>query len=383
MKLSVRLLILVLIAALPVLALQVQGLVQDREQLKVAIAQQALDLARLAAAQQDQFIEAARHLLAAAAQLPEVQNRDAPACDKQMAELLVQFPTITSIGATAPDGVPFCSGLRGFTDMSFADRLYFQQALRNRSLAISGYIVEHQTGRPQLNFAYPALNYAGEVQAVVVLAFSLGAARAAATAAETPLLGTAGGRRRLASRHPPDPSQARPDPGRSRARRAAGQTPRPRPDPSPQARRRRRHPHRSHLLTVSRTLILVKPDAFERALTGEVLARFERKGLRIVELRKLQADEAIANEHYAEHTEKPFFGELVEFITGGPLVAAVLEGHEAVAAARQVIGSTNPVEAAPGSIRGDFALEVTFNMVHGSDSDESAEREIAIWFPDL
>jgi nucleoside-diphosphate kinase len=134
---------------------------------------------------------------------------------------------------------------------------------------------------------------------------------------------------------------------------------------------------------MSRTLILIKPDAFERALTGEVLARFERKGLRLVALKLLQVDEAIANVHYAEHAEKPFFGELVEFITGGALVAAVMEGHEAVAAARQVIGATNPVEAAPGSIRGDFATEVTFNLVHGSDSDESAEREIQLWFPEL
>jgi nucleoside-diphosphate kinase len=134
---------------------------------------------------------------------------------------------------------------------------------------------------------------------------------------------------------------------------------------------------------MSRTLILVKPDAFERGLTGEVLARFERKGLRIAALRQLTADEAIANEHYAEHTEKPFFGELVDFITGGPLVAMVLEGNDAVVAARQLIGATNPLEAAPGSIRGDFATEVTFNLVHGSDSDESAEREIAIWFPNL
>jgi nucleoside-diphosphate kinase len=133
---------------------------------------------------------------------------------------------------------------------------------------------------------------------------------------------------------------------------------------------------------MSQTLILVKPDAFERALTGEVLARFERKGLRIAALKMMTATEAIANEHYAEHTEKPFFGELVEFITGGPLVAAVLEGPEAVKAARQLIGATNPVEAETGSIRGDFALEVTFNMVHGSDSDESAAREIAIWFPE-
>jgi nucleoside-diphosphate kinase len=134
---------------------------------------------------------------------------------------------------------------------------------------------------------------------------------------------------------------------------------------------------------VSRTLILVKPDAFERALSGEVIARFERKGLRIAALKTMVASAQIANEHYAEHSEKPFFGELVEFITGGTLVAAVMEGTEAVAAARQVIGATNPVEAAPGSIRGDYALEVTFNMVHGSDSDESAQREISIWFPEL
>lgn len=130
------------------------------------------------------------------------------------------------------------------------------------------------------------------------------------------------------------------------------------------------------------TLILVKPDAFARNLTGEILARFENKGLNIVALKKLTATEAIANEHYAEHSDKPFFGELVDFITGGPLVAAVLEGPEAVKAARQLIGATNPVEAAPGSIRGDFAQEVTFNMVHGSDSDESAARETAIWFPE-
>src|SRR6478672_645536 len=133
----------------------------------------------------------------------------------------------------------------------------------------------------------------------------------------------------------------------------------------------------------SRTLILIKPDAFERNLTGEILARFERKGLSITALKLLTADEATANEHYAEHTDKPFFGELVSFITGGPLVAAVLEGVEAVRAARQLIGATNPVEAATGSIRGDFGTEVTFNLVHGSDSDESAEREIAIWFPEL
>jgi nucleoside-diphosphate kinase len=134
---------------------------------------------------------------------------------------------------------------------------------------------------------------------------------------------------------------------------------------------------------VSRTLILVKPDAFERGLTGELITRFERKGLRSVAMKQMTVDEDLANRHYAEHVEKPFFGELVSFITGGPLVAIVLEGNEAVAAARQVIGATNPLEAAPGSIRGDLATEVTFNLVHGSDSDESAEREIALWFPDL
>ena len=133
----------------------------------------------------------------------------------------------------------------------------------------------------------------------------------------------------------------------------------------------------------SRTLILIKPDAFERGLTGEVLARFERKGLKLAALKLVTADEATANEHYAEHSEKPFFGELVSFITGGPLVAAILDGVEAVKAARQLIGSTNPIEAETGSIRGDFGTEVTFNLVHGSDSHESAEREIGIWFPEL
>jgi len=129
-----------------------------------------------------------------------------------------------------------------------------------------------------------------------------------------------------------------------------------------------------------RTLILVKPDAFRRGLTGEILTRFERKGLKIADLKLLTADEEIARRHYAEHVEKPFFGELVEFITGGPLVAAVLEGPQAVVAARQVIGATNPLEANVGTIRGDYAVEVTFNLVHGSDSPESAEREIGIWF---
>ena len=132
---------------------------------------------------------------------------------------------------------------------------------------------------------------------------------------------------------------------------------------------------------MDRTLILVKPDAFGRGLTGEIIARFERKGLRIVALRHMTMDRALAERHYAEHAEKPFFGELVEFITSGPLVAMVLEGTEAVTAARQVIGATNPLEAAPGSIRGDFAVETGQNLVHGSDSPESARREIELFFP--
>jgi nucleoside-diphosphate kinase len=134
---------------------------------------------------------------------------------------------------------------------------------------------------------------------------------------------------------------------------------------------------------VSRTLILVKPDAFERGLTGEIIARFERKGLRIAALKLMQAERDLAEQHYSEHLSRPFFPELIEFITRGPLVAMVLEGEEAVPAARSVIGATNPVEAVPGSIRGDFALEVTFNLVHGSDSDQTAGREIGLWFPEL
>jgi nucleoside-diphosphate kinase len=134
---------------------------------------------------------------------------------------------------------------------------------------------------------------------------------------------------------------------------------------------------------MDRTLILVKPDAFARGLTGEIIARFERKGLRLVALQQQQLDEATAKQHYAEHDGKPFFGELVEFITSGPLVAMVLEGVDAVKAARQVIGATNPLEAATGSIRGDFAIEVGKNMVHGSDGPESAAREAKLFFPEL
>ena len=134
---------------------------------------------------------------------------------------------------------------------------------------------------------------------------------------------------------------------------------------------------------MERTLILVKPDAFARGLTGEITARFENKGLKIVAMRHMQVTEDLAKQHYAEHDGKPFFGELVDFITSAPLVAMVLEGEEAVVAARQVIGATNPLEASPGSIRGDFAIAVGQNMVHGSDSAESAEREAGLFFPEL
>jgi nucleoside-diphosphate kinase len=134
---------------------------------------------------------------------------------------------------------------------------------------------------------------------------------------------------------------------------------------------------------VDRTLILVKPDAFARGLTGEIIARFERKGLRIVALKHMTVTEDLAKQHYAEHEGKPFFGELVAFITSGPIVAMVLEGDQAITAARQVIGATNPLEANTGSIRGDFAIAVGQNMVHGSDSPESGTREAGLFFPDL
>jgi len=132
-----------------------------------------------------------------------------------------------------------------------------------------------------------------------------------------------------------------------------------------------------------RTLILVKPDAFARNLTGEIISRFERKGLRLVALKLETLTTETAERHYAEHEGKPFFGELVEFITSGPLVAMVLEGESAIEAARQVIGATNPLQSAPGSIRGDFAIEIGTNMVHGSDAPESAAREVALFFPEL
>jgi nucleoside-diphosphate kinase len=135
-------------------------------------------------------------------------------------------------------------------------------------------------------------------------------------------------------------------------------------------------------VAVERTLILVKPDAMERQLAGEIVARFERRGLAIRAARLVRVDEDLAGRHYDEHREKPFFGELVEFITSGPTLALVLEGEGAIGTCRQTIGATNPAQADPGSIRGDFALAMPDNLVHGSDAPESAAREIALWFPD-
>jgi nucleoside-diphosphate kinase len=131
-----------------------------------------------------------------------------------------------------------------------------------------------------------------------------------------------------------------------------------------------------------RTLLLIKPDGVERRLVGEIIGRIERKGLTVAALELRVVSDKLARQHYAEHDGKPFFASLLEFITSGPLVAAIVEGPRAVAATRQLAGATDPVEsAAPGTIRGDFGLEVQFNLVHGSDSPESAEREIGLWFP--
>lgn len=130
--------------------------------------------------------------------------------------------------------------------------------------------------------------------------------------------------------------------------------------------------------------MLIKPDGVERKVIGEIINRIERKGLTIVALELKQVGDDLASAHYAEHKERPFFGELLEFITSGPVVAAVVEGPRAVAAWRQLAGGTDPVEkATPGTIRGDFGLETQYNLVHGSDSPESAAREIDLWFPSL
>jgi nucleoside-diphosphate kinase len=135
-------------------------------------------------------------------------------------------------------------------------------------------------------------------------------------------------------------------------------------------------------MAAEQTLILAKPDAVRRSLAGEIVARFERRGFRLRAARLLTVDRALAEEHYAEHKAKPFFGELVEFITSGPTLAFVLEGEGVIATARTTIGATNPADAEPGSIRGDYAAAMPDNLVHGSDSSESAAREIGLWFPD-
>jgi nucleoside-diphosphate kinase len=133
-------------------------------------------------------------------------------------------------------------------------------------------------------------------------------------------------------------------------------------------------------MAAERTLVLIKPDAVRRGLAGEILRRFELRGLEIREARLLTVDRALAEEHYAEHAEKPFYGELVEFITSGPTLALVLEGEGAIATVRTTMGATNPADAGPGTIRGDLALSMPDNLVHGSDSPESAAREISLWF---
>jgi nucleoside-diphosphate kinase len=135
-------------------------------------------------------------------------------------------------------------------------------------------------------------------------------------------------------------------------------------------------------VAVERTLVLVKPDAMQRGLAGDILGRFERRGLAVREARLLQVDRKLAERHYAEHAEKPFFGELVEFITSAPTLALALEGESAISVVRTTIGATNPTEAAPGTIRGDLALAMPDNLVHGSDSPESAARELQLWFGD-
>jgi nucleoside-diphosphate kinase len=135
-------------------------------------------------------------------------------------------------------------------------------------------------------------------------------------------------------------------------------------------------------VAVERTLVLVKPDAMARGLAGEILGRFERRGLVVRAARLEQVDRELAERHYAEHAEKPFFRELVEFITSGPTLALVLEGESAIPVVRTTMGATNPADSAPGTIRGDLALAMPDNLVHGSDSPESAQREIELWFGD-
>jgi nucleoside-diphosphate kinase len=135
-------------------------------------------------------------------------------------------------------------------------------------------------------------------------------------------------------------------------------------------------------MAVERTLVLIKPDALQRGLAGEILGRFERRGFTIRDARLVQADRDLAEEHYAEHAEKPFFGELVDFITSAPTLALALEGEFAISVVRTTMGATNPTDSAPGTIRGDLALAMPDNLVHGSDSPESAQRELELWFGD-
>ena len=132
-----------------------------------------------------------------------------------------------------------------------------------------------------------------------------------------------------------------------------------------------------------RTLVLVKPDGVKKGLTGEIISRLEKKGLKIVAMRLLQMDKALARKHYAVHDGKPFFAGLVDFITSGPVVAVVVEGEKSVEVVRKLMGETDPVKAAPGTIRGDYGLDIGENLIHGSDSEENARTEIALFFPDL
>ncbi len=135
-------------------------------------------------------------------------------------------------------------------------------------------------------------------------------------------------------------------------------------------------------MAVEQTLVLVKPDAMQRRLAGEIIGRFEARGLTMRAARLVHVDRELAGEHYAEHAEKPFFGELVDFITSSPTLALVLEGEGAIAVVRSSMGATNPATSAPGTIRGDLALSMPDNLVHGSDSPESAAREVRLWFGD-
>jgi nucleoside diphosphate kinase len=135
-------------------------------------------------------------------------------------------------------------------------------------------------------------------------------------------------------------------------------------------------------MKMEETLVLIKPDGVKRQLCGEILSRYERKGLEIKAMKLLQTPQELAEEHYAEHKDKPFFGELVDFITSGPVLAFILGGQNAVASVRAINGATNPLDATPGSIRGDYALTLDSNVVHASDSAESAAREMKLWFPE-